>query len=80
MWGFFDPHYLNKVKPQSIALTTLSVFPFAIELLLSDLKQEFPLYVADAENISSDCKTLMFWKQHANNTSRLKEAVAKIGS
>ena len=74
----FDPHYLNKVKPQSVALTTLSVFPFVTEPLLSDLKQEFPLYVAAAEDISSDCETLMFWKQHANNIPKWKEAVAKI--
>ena len=74
----FDPHYLNKVKPQSVALTTLSVFPFVTEPLLSDLKQEFPLYVAAAEDISSDCETLMFWKQHANNIPQWKEAVAKI--
>ena len=74
----FDPHYLNKVKPQSVALTTLSVFPFVTEPLLSDLKQEFPLYVAAAEDISFDCETLMFWKQYANNIPKWKEAVAKI--
>ena len=56
----FDLHYLNKVKPQSVALTTLLVFPFVTESLLSNLKQEFPLHVAAAEDISSDCKTVMF--------------------
>ena len=74
----FDPHYLNKVKPQSVALTTLSVFPFVTESLLSDLKQEFPIYVAAAEDISSDCETVIFWKEYANKIPKWKEAAAKI--
>ena len=53
----FDPYYHNKVKSQSVALTTLSVFLFVTELLLSNLKQEFPLYFAAVKGISSNCKT-----------------------
>jgi len=74
----FDLHYLNKTNPASVALTSLSVFPFVTENMLSALKEEYPLYVEATENISSDCDTLTFWKQYASNFSKWKEAAAKV--
>ena len=74
----FDPHYLNKTKPESVALNSLSTFTFVTENMLSALKEEYPLYVAATEDISLDCDTLMFWKQYANNIPKWKEVAAKI--
>ena len=45
---------------------------------MAELKQEFPLYVVAAEDISSEWATLIFWKQYANNISKWKETAAKI--
>jgi len=36
----FDLHYLNKTNPESVALTSLSAFPFVTENMLSALKEE----------------------------------------
>jgi len=30
----FDPHYLNKTKPESVALTSLSAFPFVTKKIV----------------------------------------------
>jgi len=45
---------------------------------LSALKEEYPLYVAATEDISSACDTLTFWKQYASNFPKWKEAAAKV--
>jgi len=74
----FDPHYLNKTKQESVALTSLSALPFVTENMLSALKEEYPLYVAATEDISSDCDTLTFWKQYVSNSPKWKEAAAKV--
>ena len=42
----FNPHYLKKVKPQNVALNTLSALPFVTDSILAGLKEEYPLYIA----------------------------------
>ena len=56
----FDPHYLNKVKPQNVALESLSVLPFITDPALVHLKEEYPLYAAAAEDISTECEAVTF--------------------
>jgi len=48
--------------------------------MLTALKEEYPLYVAATEDISSDCTcdTLTFWKQYASSFPKWKEAAAKV--
>ena len=72
----FDPHYLNKVKPQHVVLNSLSVLPFVTDPILVQLKEDYPLYAAATEDISSECETLTFWKQYANNIPKWKEIAA----
>ena len=74
----FDPHFISKTKPGSIPLTSLSTISFITEPVLSNLKQEFPQYVAAVEDISSDLDVVLFWKQHANNIPNWKEVAAKL--
>ena len=74
----FDPHFISKTKPESIPLTSLSTISFITEPELSNLKQEFPQYVAAVENVSSDLDVVLFWKQHANNIPNRKEVAAKL--
>ena len=74
----FDPHFLNKTKPEHIVLNTLSAFSFITEPVLLNLKQEFPLYVAAVEDISGDLDAILFWKQYANNIPTWKETTAKV--
>ena len=74
----FDPHYRNKVKPQNVALNTLSALPFVTDSILAGFKEEFLLYAAAAEDISSECESMMFWKQYTNNAPRWKEIAAKV--
>ena len=74
----FNPHFVNKTKPERIALTSLSTFSFITEPVLLNLRKEFPLYVAAVEDISSELDTILFWKQYANNIPTWKEAAAKV--
>lgn len=74
----FDPHFLNKANPESFALTGLSAIPFITENMLLALKEEYPLYMAAIEDLSSDCDILNFWKQYAANIPKWKEAAAKV--
>lgn len=74
----FDPHYLNKVKPQNVALNLLSVLPFNTDPILAHLKEEYPQYAAAAEGISSECETITFWKQYANGIPKWKEIAARV--
>ena len=74
----FSPHFVNKTKPERIALTSLSTFSFITEPVLLNLKKEFPLYVAAVEDISSELDAILFWKQYANNIPTWKEAAAKV--
>ena len=73
----FDPHYL-RVKSQNVALNLLSVLPFITDPILAHLKEEYPQYDAAAEDISSECETITFWKQYTNGIPKWKEIVAKV--
>ena len=74
----FDPHFLNKTKPEHIVLNTLSASSFITEPVLLNLKQEFSLYVAAVEDISEHLDAILFWKQYANNIPTWKETTAKV--
>ena len=71
----FDPHFISKAKPESIPLTSLSTISFITEPVLSNVKQEFPPYVAAVEDISSDLDVVLFWN---NNIPNWKEVAAKL--
>ena len=74
----FDPHYLNKVKPQNVALNSLLVLPFVTEPIMAQLKEEYPQYAAAAEDLSTDCEIVTFWNLHANSIPIWKENAAKV--
>ena len=74
----FDPHYLNRVKPQNAALNSLSVLSFITDSVLVHLKEEYPLYAAAAEAISTECEAVTFWKRYANNIPKWKEIAAEV--
>jgi len=72
----FDPHYLNKVKPQNVALNSLLVLPFVTEPIMAQLKEEYPQYAA--ADLSTDCEIVTFWNLHANSIPIWKENAAKV--
>ena len=74
----FNSHYLNKVKPQNVALNSLSVLPFVTEPILAQLKEEYPLYAAAAEDVSTDCEIVTFWNLYAYSIPVWKENAAKV--
>ena len=56
----------------------MSVLPFVTDSILAGLKEEYPLYVAAAEDISSECESMTFWKLYANSAPKWKEIAAKV--
>jgi len=67
----FDPHYLNKVKPQNVALNSLSVLPFVTEPIMAQLNEEYQQYTAAVEDLSPVCEIVTLWNLHANNIPRM---------
>lgn len=56
----FSPLNIQKTKPECTALSSLLAFPFITESLLAALKEEFPQYVALAEDVSPDYDIIRF--------------------
>ena len=54
----FSPHKLREVKPDCAALDSLSAFPFFKPLALAAMKDEYPQYLAAAEDITSEYSSL----------------------
>jgi len=56
----FSAVNIQKTKPECTVLSSLLAFPFITESLLTALKEEFPQYVAIAEDVSPDYSILRF--------------------
>ena len=73
----FSPHILRRTKPECTALTDLLAFPFITEATLTALKEEFPNYVAIAEDVSSKFTVLDFWKNYSKALPKWGEAASQ---
>jgi len=49
------------------------VLPFVTEPILAQLKEEYPLYAAAAEDLSTDCEIVTFWNLHTSSVPIWKE-------
>ena len=74
----FSPLSIQKTKPECTALSSLLAFPFITESLLAALKEEFPQYVAAAEEVSPDYSILRFWKTHSDSLPNWGKAASKV--
>ena len=59
----FSPSKLHEMRPNIEAIDSFTSMPFLLQHIPA-LKEEFPQYVAAAEDISSSCNPLQFWKEH----------------
>ena len=74
----FSPHNLQKIKPECTSLISLLVFLFITPSNLTELKEEFPKYIALTEEVSSEYTILYFWKDHAAAIPKWSDAARKI--
>ena len=57
----FSPSKLHEMRPDDSAVDSLVSFPFLTPAIPA-LKEEFPLYIAAAEDVDSAYDPLLFWK------------------
>ena len=62
---YFSPPKLNELKPTAIDIDSLRAFTFLDSTPVIDgLKSELPMYLAIAEDISSQTDPIVWWKSH----------------
>ena len=74
----FSPSKLNELNPSTAAVDSrlvdsLATFPF-LTLALPALKEEFPHYIAAAEDIDSSYNPLTIWKGHEDDLPNWSKA------
>ena len=76
---FFLPHKIDEMKPDSSAIDTLKAFPFLDNVtVLNGLKEELPLYLAKAADVSNSIETLSWWKKNSEDLPCWSGAVCKV--
>ena len=61
-----SPSKLSEMNPGVMAVESLGSFPF-LSSLIPALKNEFPQYIALAEDVDPSYDPLLFWKRHESN-------------
>ena len=74
----FSPLNIHKTKPKCTALSSLLASSFITESLLAALKEEFPQYVALAEDVSPDYNIIKFWKTYSDAIPNWGKAASKV--
>ena len=74
----FSPLNIQKTKPECTALSSLLASSFITESLLAALKEEFPQYVALAEDVSPDYNIIRFWKTYSDAIPNWGKAASKV--
>ena len=75
----FLPQKISEMKPDTSAIDALKAFPFLDDtMLLDQLKQERPSYLAKAIDVSSSIEVLQWWKNHAKDLPNWCKAVCKV--
>ena len=73
----FSPYKLQEVKPSTGAIDAFVSFHF-LSSNISALLEEFPLYIAAAEDVNISYDPLQFWKQHENDLPAWSQAARQI--
>lgn len=61
-----SPSKLSEMNPEVMAVESLGSFPFLSSLILAS-KDEFPQYIALAEDVDPSYDPLLLWKRHELN-------------
>ena len=74
--GFF---FASEIKPDSSAIDELKAFPFLDTVTtLKGLKQELPLYLAKAVDVSPSIDALTWWRNYSSDRSEATRKVVLI--
>ena len=71
------PSKLHEVRPDAQAIDSLTSFP-SLSPSIPALKEEFPLYVAAAEDVDPSYDPLVFWKEHESTLPTWSQAARQV--
>ena len=75
----FLPHKICEMKPDASVVDSLQAFPFLNDAaVLHSLKQELPMYLAQAADVAKDIEPLNWWKNHASDLPKWSTAARKV--
>ena len=75
----FLPHKINEIKPDSSAIDELKAFPFlGTVTTLNGLKQELPLYLAKAVDVSPSIDALTWCRNYSSDLPFWSEATRTV--
>ena len=73
----FSPSKLHEVRPDAQTIDSLTSFP-SISPSIPALKEEFPLYVAAAEDVDPSYDPLVFWKEYESTLPTWSQAARQV--
>ena len=72
----FSPSKLHEMRPDASAVDSLVSFPFLTPAIPA--LEEFPLFIAAAEDVDSIYDPVLFWKEHENTLPTWSQAARQI--
>ena len=75
---FFNPKKIADIKPDAAALNSLLIMPFLDAATMHKLKEELPLYLAKAADISPQYDPLQWWRMNSTELPSWSAALRKV--
>lgn len=73
----FSPFKITELNPDISAINSLEILPF-LSSAIPSLKEEYPLYVAAAQDIDPSYDPLLFWKRHEQDLQNWSRAAQQV--
>ena len=74
----FSPHLVNIMRPTATSIDELSVFPFFTPQVLSELKEQLPLYVSKASGVDESVCLLEWWRLNSGSLPKWSAELRKV--
>ena len=74
----FSPHVVNIIRPTAASIDELSVFPFFTPQVLSELKEELPLYMSKASGVNASVCPLEWWQLNSGSLPKWSAKLQKV--
>lgn len=74
----FSPHMVNIMRPTATCINTLSVFPSLTPQVLSELKDELPLYMSKASGVDRSVCPLEWWRLNCEHLPKWSVEARKV--
>lgn len=74
----FSPHLVNIMRPTVTSIDELSVIPFFTPQVLSELKEELPLYMSKASAVNESVCPLEWWRLNSGSQPKCSAELRKV--